>query len=134
MLTSISNNIGISQVSFQAYESEDLTVLNGKFDVDPTSAAWLAADEIVFEFSSLVMNKSALSQVIMKNSFEGEQYMKGNRGTVLKSWIKGNKLHIEKITYFDAYGPLTFYVCSAYATGAQRGLLLTKSSLSSALS
>ena len=124
MLTSISNNIGITQVSFQAYESEDLTVLNAKFDVDPTSAAWLAADEIIFEFSSLVMNKSALSQVIMKNSFEGEQYMKGNRGTVLKSWIKNNCLHIEKISYFDAYGPLTFYVCSAYATGAQRGQLV----------
>ena len=124
MLTSISNNIGIGQVSFQSYESEDLTVLNAKFDVDPANAAWIAADEIVFEFASLVMNKSAISQVYMKNCDPGEQYVKGFRGTVLKSWIKGNKLHIEKISYFDAYGPLTFFVCSAYTTGKQRGQLV----------
>ena len=124
MLTSIYNNLGIEQVSFQAYESDDLTVLNAKFDVDPTSAAWQAADEIVFEFSSLVMNKSAVSQVYMKNCDPGEQYIKGFRGTVLKSWIKGNKLHIEKVSYFDAHGPLTFYVCSAYTTSAQRGQLV----------
>jgi len=120
MITSISNNIGIAQVSFKDYQSEKLTILNGKFTVDSTSAAWKAASEIVFEFSSLVMPKSAVTAVYVIDTLPRDQYDKALRGTILKSWIKNNRLHIEKIDYFDDYGPLTIVVASAYPTGAQR--------------
>ena len=119
-LTSISNNIGIAQVSFKAYQTETLTVLNGTFTVDPTSAEWQAASEIEFCFSDLVMLKSNVSQVYIKDSQEGPQYAEGNRGTVLRSWIRNNKLVIEKVSKFDGNGVLTVIVCSAYVTGAQR--------------
>lgn len=124
MITSISNNLGISQVSFQYFAEDELMILNGKFDVDPTSAEWLGISQIEFEFSDLPISKSCCSQVYMKNSDPGGQYDKCNRGTVVKSWIKGDKLVIEKITHFDAHGPLTFYICSAYTTGGQRGQLV----------
>lgn len=63
MITSISNNIGIAQVSFKDYQTEKLTILNGKFTVDSTSAVYRGVKEIVFEFPSLVMAKSAISAV-----------------------------------------------------------------------
>ena len=120
MITSISNNIGIAQVSFKDYQTENFTVLQGRFDVDPTTAAWKAATEIVFEFPSLMMNKSGLSAVYFIDTRPFEQYDEVHRGTILKSWISNNRLHIEKIDAFDDYGPLHFYVCNAYAKGGQR--------------
>lgn len=120
MITSIKNNIGIAQVSFKDYQTENFTVLNGKFDVDPTTAAWKAASEIVFEFPELAMNKSGISAVYFIDTRPFEQYDKVHRGTILKSWISNNRLHIEKIDAFDDYGPLHFYVCNAYAKGGQR--------------
>ncbi len=120
MITSISNNIGIEQVSFKDYQTEKLTILNGTFSVDSTSAAWKAATEIVFTFESLTMAKSAISAVYMIDTQPRDQYDKAKRGTIVKSWIKNNKLHIEKVDYFDDYGPITFVVANAYATGAQR--------------
>lgn len=120
MITSVTNNIGIAQVSFKDYQTEKLTILNGKFNVDSTSAAWKAANEIIFEFPSLVMAKSAISAVYVIDTLPCDQYDKALRGTILKSWIKNNRLHIEKIDYFDDYGPLTFVVANAYVTGAQR--------------
>jgi len=120
MITSISNNIGIAQVSFKDYQTEKLTILNGTFTVDSTSAAWKAANEIVFEFPSLLMAKSAISAVYVIDTLPRDQYDRAKRGTILKSWIKNNRLHIEKIDYFDDYGPLTFIVANAYATGGQR--------------
>lgn len=120
MITSISNNIGIAQVSFKDYQTEKLTILNGKFTVDSTSAVYRGVKEIIFEFSSLVMPKSAVTAVYVIDTLPRDQYDRAKRGTILKSWIKNNRLHIEKIDYFDDYGPLTFVVASAYPTGAQR--------------
>ena len=120
MITSISNNIGIPQVSFKDYQTENFTVLNGKFDVDPTTAAWKAASEIVIEFPSLIMNKSCISAVYLIDIRPFSRYEKCYRGTVLKSWISNNRLYIEKVDVFDEYGPLHFYICSAYAKGGQR--------------
>ena len=120
MITSIANNIGISQVNFKDYQTEGFTVLQGKFDVDPTSSAWQAADQIVFEFDSLVMIKSSIGAVYMIDSREPERYYECFRGTVLKSWIKNNKLYIEKVDHFDNYGPLHFYIATGYAKGGQR--------------
>lgn len=121
MITSIANNIGIEQVSFKDYQTEKLTVLNGKFTVDSTSAVYRAASEIIFEFQSLVMARSAISAVYVIDTKPRDQYDKARRGTILKSWIRNNRLHIEKVDYFDDYGPLTFIIANAYATGGQRG-------------
>lgn len=120
MITSISNNIGIAQVSFKDYQTEKFTVLNGRFDVDPTTQAWKAATEIVFEFPSLLLKKSSLSAVYFIDTRPFDRQDKTYRGTVLRSWIKDNRLHIEKIDAFDDYGPLHFYVCSAYVKCGQR--------------
>lgn len=120
MITSISNNIGIAQVSFKDYQMENLTILNGQFDVDPSSEAWKNADEIVFEFSSLLMRKSADTCVYLIDSRPFTDDEKTFRGTVLRSRISENRLHIEKVDAFDGYGPLRFIVCSAYAKGGQR--------------
>ena len=120
MITSISNNIGIEQVSFKDYQRENLTVLNGQFEVDPSSEAWKSADEIVFEFSSLLMRKSADTCVYLIDSRPFSEDDKAFRGTVLRSRIAENRLHIEKADAFDEYGPLRFIVCSAYAKGGQR--------------
>lgn len=123
MKTTISNNLGISQISFHHYADEKIVVLNGKFQVDPASETWQSINRIELELDSLGLTKSYISQVYMKNENSGARYVETNRGTVLKSWISGNKLIIEKVSHFDAYGPLTFYVCSAYTKGGQRGQL-----------
>ena len=119
MITSISNNIGISQVSFKAYQSANLTVLNARIALDVTAAAYLAADVIEFKFSSLVMKKSNVSAVFLM-AFKEDPH----RGTILRSWIKNNSLFIEKTDHFDEKGPLYLYVCTAYVTGGQHGTLV----------
>lgn len=134
MITSISNNIGIPQISLQCYKEAELVILNGKFEVDPTNPEWLIAEEMVFEFPEQIMEKSCCSQAYLKDSDPGVRYSHANRGTVLRSYIKGNKLTIEKITYFDAHGPLTFYLCSAYMKGGQRGSLVKSGYVPSGIS
>ncbi len=119
MITSISNNIGIPQVSFKAYQSANLTVLNARIALDVTAAAYLAADVIEFKFSSLVMKKSNVSTVFLM-AFKEDPH----RGTILRSWIKDNSLFIEKTDHFDEKGPLYLYVCTAYVTGGQHGTLV----------
>ena len=120
MIISISNNIGIAQVSFKDYQRENLTILNAQFEVDPSSEAWKNADEIVFAFEALLMRKSADTCVYLIDSRPFTDDEKTFRGTVLRSWISENRLHIEKVDALDEYGPLRFIVCSAYAKGGQR--------------
>lgn len=118
MITSIANNIGIEQVSFKSYETATLTVLTGRFNIDLTAPEYQAATVIEFKFQSLVMKKSAKSYVWLMASG-----VTPNRGTILKSWIKDNSLFIERITEFDTRGPLTIFVCTAYAMPGQRGTI-----------
>ncbi len=120
MITSVSNNIGIEQVSFKDYQSGNLTILNGRFDVDPSSEAWKNATEIVFDFSSLLMKESADTCVYLIDTRTLSQSEKSFRGTILRSRISGGSLRIEKVDAFDEHGPLRVVVCSAYARGGQR--------------
>lgn len=118
MITSISNNIGIPQVSFKAYQTATLTVLTGRFNIDLTAPEYQAAIVIEFKFQSLIMAKSATTYVWLMASG-----VTPARGTILKSWIKNNSLFIERISAFDTKGPLSIYVCSAYALPGQRGVI-----------
>ncbi len=118
MITSISNNIGIQQASFKAYQTATLTVLTGRFNIDLTAPEYQAATVIEFKFQSLVMAKSATTYVWLMASG-----VTPTRGTILKSWIRDNSLFIERINAFDDKGPLTILVCSAYALPGQRGTL-----------
>ena len=120
MITSIANNVGIPQVRFKDYQTETFTVLQGKFEVDPTSEAWKAASQIVFEFENLVMDRSSIAPAYLIDSHFDKGLDDCNRGTVLKCWIKKNKLYIEKTDYFDEYGPLHFYIAAGFAKGGQR--------------
>ena len=118
MITSIANNIGIEQVTFKSYESSTLTVLTGRFSIDLTAPEYQAATVIEFKFQNLVMKKSAQTYVWLMASG-----VTPNRGTILRSWLKDNSLFIERISAFDNRGPLTIFVCSAYALPGQRGVL-----------
>lgn len=117
MITSIYNNLNIAQVTFKDYQTPTLTVLNAHFTAAPVTSSWRAAKEIVFEFPELQMNKSGISAVYLITNRVNDR---ARRGTILRSWIRNNRLHIEKIDAFNDYGPLHFYVCTAYAQGGQR--------------
>ena len=121
MITSIANNLGIPQVSFKDYQTQTLTVIQGTFQVDPTSQAWQNADQIVFEFPALTMQKSAVSQAYMIGAEEPDGSTNVHRrGTVLKTWLKDNKLFIEKVSVFDEHGPFKIFLGSAFVTRGQR--------------
>lgn len=129
MITPISNNIGIGQISLKDYQTANFTVLQGVINIDVTTAEYAAASVIEFKFASLTMQKSGISAAILIDSQSVDR-----RGTAVQTWIKNNSLFIEKVTYFDANAPITIYLATAFAVGGQRAQITKDGYLTTAIS
>ncbi|PKP43158.1 MAG: hypothetical protein CVT93_00825 [Bacteroidetes bacterium HGW-Bacteroidetes-10] len=117
MITLELNNFGSGSVIFKNYQSPGLCVLNGKITVDPTNAAYIAANRLEFDLpAGFAMPRSAISSAILFSNHSKYHY-----GTVLKCWIENSKLCIEKLTAWDALGNYVIYINSAFVTRGYRG-------------
>jgi hypothetical protein len=117
MITVNTNNFGGGSVTLKDYQSSGLCILNGKITVDPTQSAYLAASRLELDLpADFAMVRSALSTAILVSNAPVYRY-----GTVLKCWIENNKLCIEKLTAWDAYGNFDIYINSAFVTRGYRG-------------
>ena len=117
MITLDTNNFGGGSVTLKDYQSGSLCILNGKITVDPTQSAYLAASRLELDLpADFAMARSALSTAILVSNAPVYRY-----GTVLKCWIENNKLCIEKLTEWDAFGNYDIHIQSAFVTRGYRG-------------
>ncbi len=117
MITLNTNNFGGGSVTIKDYQSGSLCVLNGKITVDPTQSAYMGATRLELDLpADFVMGRSALSTAILVSNASIYRF-----GTVLQCWIENNKLCIEKLTEWDAYGNYDIHIQSAFVTRGYRG-------------
>ena len=126
-ITSIGNNFGHSEgIELNAFLSENVIVLNGRFSVDTASEEYMSADVLEVYLPQLPMAKSAVSNAYIRASVTVGQGTRFERtesvGTVVKAWIKdGNTLCIEKFTEYDGNGSFEILLCSMFTTRGYRG-------------
>ena len=126
-IISTGNNFGhAGGVEFNAFLSENVIVLNGRFSVDTTSEEYRSAEVLEVYLPQLPMERSAVSNAYIRASVivgQGTRYEKTESlGTVVKAWIKGgNTLRIEKFTEYDGNGSFELLLCSMFTTRGYRG-------------
>ena len=126
-IISTGNNFGhTGGMEFNAFLSENVIVLNGRFSVDTASEDYMSAEELEVYLPQLPMAKSAVSNAYIRASVVVGQGTRFERtesvGTVVKAWIKGgNTLCIEKFTEYDGNGSFEILLCSMFTTRGYRG-------------
>ena len=111
MFKSISNNFGAPEITFRDFQTDRYVVLNARFSYDPTNEDYLAASELEIKVPDLLLSKSTDAGV-----FGDDTPSRYHFATVLRSRIRDrNTLCIEKLTDFDAYGPVTVYIYAMYS-------------------
>ncbi len=125
-ISSNTNNFGHTEaVSFKAFLSSDMVVLNGRFTVDTTSAEYAAAGILEITLPDLTLSKSAVAYAYIRGvetvdygSFSSAYAI----GTVVKTWIgEGGKLCIEKFSHYDDLGEYELLFCTMFAGKGYRG-------------
>lgn len=126
-ITSIGNNFGHSEgMEFNAFLSENVIVLNGRFNVDTASEEFRSAKALEVYLPQLPMVKSAVSNAYIRASvtvWQGTRFERTESiGTVVKAWIKGgNTLCIEKFAEYDGNGSFEILLCSMSTTKGYQG-------------
>ena len=121
MFKSISNNFGAPEITFQDYQTDRCIVLNARFQYDPTNEDYLAASELEIKVPDLLLSKSTDAGVFAvfrdERKYQWDDTLsRYHFATVLRSRIRDRStLCIEKLTDFDAYGPVTIYIYAMYS-------------------
>lgn len=121
MFKSISNNFGAPEITFRDFQTDRYAVLNARFSYDPSNEAYLAASELEIKVPDLSLSKSTDAGVFAVYRDErtyqwSDTPSRYHFATVLRSCIRDRStLCIEKLTDFDAYGPVTIYIYAMYS-------------------
>lgn len=117
MFKSISNNFGSPQIEFDDFQSDNITILNAHFDIDPALPGYDDITEFEIKVPTLKMDRSAVTAVFLRTDESTYGY-----GTILKSRIKDSgTITIEKYGDFGQYGILHIDILSAYVRLGHRG-------------
>ncbi len=118
MITATGNNFGAGTISFKAYASADVVVLNGKIDVDVTTPEFLAASQLEIYLPDLPMRKSADTAVFMEMTRQGNLPF----ATIAKARLKNyNTLVIEKCRLYEYYGNFSLIFACAFVPKGEVG-------------
>lgn len=111
MITATGNNFGVGAITFKAYATSDIVVLNGTVDVDVSSQAFLNAKELEIYVPDLPMRRSAPTSVFMVMKNQGIIPF----ATILEARIKNkNTITIEKTYHHEYYGNFSLNFCCAF--------------------
>ena len=92
MITATGNNFGAYAIQLKDYQSDKMVVLNGRFELNPESEEYQAAQQLEIYVPDLSLPKSTMTAVFQ----HGKSWAKP-MVTALKSWIKDkNTIVIEK--------------------------------------
>ena len=118
MITATGNNFGAGAITFRAYSTEDILVLNGKVEVDVTSPEFLAASQLEIYLPTQPMRKSAETSVFMV----GKRQNILPTATLAKCRLKNyNTLVIEKCPVYQYYGNFSLVFCCAMVPKGEVG-------------
>ena len=126
-IISTGNNFGhAGGMEFNAFLSDNVIVLNGRFAVDTASEEYRSAEVLKVYLPQLPMERSAVSNAYIRASVlvgQGTRFERTESvGTVVKAWIAGgNTLCIEKFTEYDGNGRFEILLCSMFTTRGYRG-------------
>ena len=121
MFKSISNNFGAPEITFRDFQTGHYVVLNASFSYDPTNEDYLAVSELEIKVPGLSLPRSTDAGVFAvyrdERTYQWDDTpSRYHFATVLRSRIRdSNTLCIEKLTDFDAYGPVTVYIYAMYS-------------------
>ena len=121
MFKSISNNFGAPEITFRDFQTDHYVVLNASFSYDPTNEDYLAVSELEIKVPGLSLPRSTDAGVFAvyrdERTYQWDDTpSRYHFATVLRSRIRdSNTLCIEKLTDFDAYGPVTVYIYAMYS-------------------
>lgn len=117
MITITFNNFGGVTTIFKDYQIPGFCILNGKVSIDPTNPYYIAATRLELDLPiDFTMQNSAISTAVLVSNAPIYRF-----GTVLQCFIENNKLCIEKLPHWDAYGTYEIYINSAFVTRGYRG-------------
>lgn len=118
MITATGNNFGAGTITFRAYSTEDILVLNGKVEVDVSSQAFLNASQLEIYLPNQPMRKSAETAVFMVGKKQGIL----PTATLVKCRLKNNNtLVIEKCRLYQYYGNFSLVFCCAMVPKGEVG-------------
>lgn len=118
MFVSTGNNFGAGDIRFKSYQAENYVVLNARFSVLTSEAAYQSADVLEIYVPSLRIDRSAEVAVVV--GFRDRRQMYGNAYvydacTIARSWIKdSNTICIEKLDCFEGKERLYMYIQALY--------------------
>ena len=120
MFVSTSNTFGAGQIQFNDYQCNLYVVLNAKFTVNTSSAAYLSAPRMEIKVPDLSIGRSVVVPVAIhftdRRTISGQE-VNCDGGTVLKSWITDkNTIVIERHPLFDNKGEMSIVITAMYAT------------------
>ena len=118
MITAIGNNFGAGPITFKAYSSADILVLNGQVDVSASDPAFLAAKELEIYLPDQPMRKSAETAVYLVMRKQSSAPF----ATIVKARIRGgNTICIEKCRLYQYYGDFTLVFACAFVPRGEVG-------------
>ena len=118
MITAIGNNFGAGEITFKAYSSADILVLNGKVDVDVSAPEFVAASQLEIYLPNQPMRKSAETAVYMLINKQDIPPF----ATIIRCRLKNsNTLVIEKCSLYQNYGNFSLLFCCAMVPKGEVG-------------
>jgi len=119
MITSISTNFGVEQITLNCYDSSKIVVLQGQFIIDTANENYQAAEQLEITFQSqfqIPSSKPTTAFLVCEN--EGVQ-----SGTIVNAHIQGNKLIIEKLSIYDGRDTVKVILASGFVGESTESLL-----------
>ncbi len=118
MITAIGNNFGAGTITFKAYSSPDILVLNGRIDVSASDPDFLAAEELEIYLPDQPMKKSADTAVYLGMKMTTTWPF----ATIVKARLKNyNTIVIEKCPLYPFYGDFSLIFACAFVPKGEVG-------------
>lgn len=118
LITAIGNNFGAGPITFKAYSTADMLVLNGKVEVSGATPDFLAAGELEIYLPELPMHKSAETAVFMVMTRSGGLPF----ATLASARIRNHgTLCIEKVPLYRYYANFTLVFACAFVPKGEVG-------------
>lgn len=118
------NNFGGSTAAFKTYQTEDMLILNGTVDFNPSNADYQSADVLEIYVPAMKLKRSIETVIYLKVDM-GEsasyQWQHNQYCTIVKSWVKDERtICVEKFTGYDSYENLQLVFSSLYLPSNKR--------------
>lgn len=118
------NNFGGSTAGFKTYQTEDMLILNGTVDFNPSNAEYQAVNVLEIYVPTIKLKRSIETVIFLKvdkGASSTSEWQHNQYCTIVKSWIKDERtICVEKFTGYDSFENLQLVFCSLYLPNNKR--------------